>query len=304
MLDFIRDIYTSFRQTSLERVKSPFLGAFVFSWIGFNWQMLAIVLFSKRSIEERLELINKSFDISDYLLAPIFTTALIVTILPQVNKFITKIQDKPNTDTIELALVSKIKIAELQQSLADSEARKKLADKREEKFIEEGIYAIKAEFEKTKDELKALNESEQESSKVIHDLRGDLAKAESKLDVEQESKLQTQNNLSEEINKNSILSERIIKITSELETTKLHLSSSVDTYTRTLNAYNKLKEKYETLEVSIRDFNKRYPYVIDVEITNDVATIGASERAKIMLGDINKSLSRPRSSDDYLNKNN
>ncbi|HCO0302163.1 TPA: hypothetical protein N7D69_003667, partial [Escherichia coli] len=129
MLDFIRDIYASFRQTSLERVKSPFLGPFVFSWLGFNWQMLAVIFFSTKSIEERLSLINKSFDVGDYIFAPICTTALIVIILPRFNKFITWVQDKPNSDTVEMSLVSKIKIAELQQSLAENEARKKLADK-------------------------------------------------------------------------------------------------------------------------------------------------------------------------------
>ena len=43
MLDFIRDLYASFKQTALERVKNPVLGAFVFSWIGFNWEILAIL---------------------------------------------------------------------------------------------------------------------------------------------------------------------------------------------------------------------------------------------------------------------
>ncbi|EOT5958649.1 hypothetical protein ACK6GM_002363 [Escherichia coli] len=79
MLDFIRDIYASFRQTSLERVKSPFLGAFVFSWVGFNWQMLAILFFSTKDIEKRLVDINDSFGIGSLLLAPICTTALVMT---------------------------------------------------------------------------------------------------------------------------------------------------------------------------------------------------------------------------------
>jgi hypothetical protein len=58
MLDFIKDIIDSFRQSSLERVKSPFLGAFVFSWIAFNWQPLIILVFSENKIEKRLGVIN------------------------------------------------------------------------------------------------------------------------------------------------------------------------------------------------------------------------------------------------------
>ncbi|EPE0675806.1 hypothetical protein ACSFSI_001615 [Escherichia coli] len=88
MLDFIRDIYSSFRQASLERVKSPFLGAFVFSWLCFNWQMLAILFFSSKDIEKRLAIINGSFGIVSFLIAPICTTALIVILLPQINKYL------------------------------------------------------------------------------------------------------------------------------------------------------------------------------------------------------------------------
>lgn len=156
MLDFIRDLYASFRQTSLERVKSPVLGAFVFSWIGFNWQMLAILFFSTNKIEDRIEYINKTFDIGSYLLGPIVTTGLICFLLPRANKLVARIQDKPNSETVELTLSSKIKIAEQQQRIAEIDARKKLAEKKEEKFIEESIYKTKEENKSLKMEIDTL----------------------------------------------------------------------------------------------------------------------------------------------------
>ncbi|WP_105719646.1 hypothetical protein [Cronobacter dublinensis] len=140
MLDFIRDMIASFRQASLERVRSPFLGAFVFSWLGFNWQMLAILFFSNREVEKRLVYITDNFGIFRYIIGPLITTALIAYFLPKINKFVTHIQNAPNTETIEMTLQSKIKIAELQQSIAEIEARKKLSEKREEKFIEKDIH--------------------------------------------------------------------------------------------------------------------------------------------------------------------
>lgn len=158
MLDFIRDLYASFRQTSLERVKSPVLGAFVFSWIGFNWQMLAILFFSTNKIEDRIEYINKTFDIGSYLLGPIVTTGLICFLLPRANKLVARIQDKPNSETVELTLSSKIKIAEQQQRIAEIDARKKLAEKKEEKFIEESIYKTKEENKSLKMEIDTLKE--------------------------------------------------------------------------------------------------------------------------------------------------
>ena len=157
MLDFIRDIYASFRQTSLERVKSPVLGAFVFSWLGFNWRMLAILFLSKHSIEQRIESINKTFDVGNYILGPICTTALICFLLPRVNKFVTHIQDKPNSETVEMTLSSKIRIAELQQKIAELDAQKKLAEKKEEREIEEGIKQTKYDNMSLQSEITSLN---------------------------------------------------------------------------------------------------------------------------------------------------
>lgn len=148
MLDFIRDILASFRQASLERVRIPFLGAFVFSWLGFNWPMLAIVFFSKREIEKRLVYIGDNFGIESFIIGPLCTSALIALLLPQINKLVTRIQDKPNTDTVEMSLESKIKIGKKQQEIAEIEARKKLAEKKEERNIEEGIQQIKKNTKK------------------------------------------------------------------------------------------------------------------------------------------------------------
>lgn len=292
MLDFIRDIYSSFRQTSLERVKSPFLGAFVFSWVGFNWQMLAILFFSTKGIEERLKLINKSLDIGDYLLGPICTTALIVTLLPQINKFITWMQDKPNSDTVEMSLASKIRIAELQQSLAESEARKKLADKKEERFIEEGIYSLKAEFEKTKNDLEKRNDDARILLEEIRKLEGDLAKAESKFNVEQESKSQIQTELVIEKENNRTLGDQIIKISSESNKFKSDLSLSKETYERTLGAHDELKEQFEITKNSIISNHSRYPYLIEPTNIAGPFVLKFNSDAEIALEEINKTLKR------------
>lgn len=301
MLEFIRDIYASFRQTSLERIKSPFLGAFVFSWIGFNWQMLAIIFFSKKEIEQRLEIVNKSFDISSYLFAPICTTALIVIILPQINKFITRIQDKPNSDTVELSLASKIRIAELQQSLAESEARKKLADKKEERYIEEGIHAIKKGHDKAKN---TITEQEGEITKLLHinnELQGQLAKAESKFNVEQESKSQIQTELVIEKENNRTLGDQIINLTSELNKLEADLSSSKDTYDRTLSEYNKLKQKIDISESSIRNYQARYPSLIKPIVVNGPCILKFNNNAEVALDNLNDTLRMQKENDRKVN---
>ncbi|MEN4214132.1 hypothetical protein [Serratia marcescens] len=146
MLDFIKDILSAFRQSSIERIKNPFVGAFVFSWLGFNWQVLAIILFSKKDVIERIDYIKDHYDVGHFILAPALTTIVICIILPLANKAFTKFQSKPIRETTDILMQSKIDIAENQLKIADIEARKKLAIKREERNIEEGIESIKKEI--------------------------------------------------------------------------------------------------------------------------------------------------------------
>lgn len=156
MLDFIKDIFFAFKQNSIERIRNPFIGAFVFSWLGFNWQALSIVLFSKKDIIDRIKYINENYDIGSFLLGPICTTILICFVLPQVNKFFTKIQKKPISETTDIIMQSKIDFAEMQLKIADFDAKKKLAEKREARNIEDGIDAIHRELLETKEKNEVL----------------------------------------------------------------------------------------------------------------------------------------------------
>ncbi len=151
MLDFIKDIFSAFRQSSIERIKNPFVGAFVFSWLGFNWQVLAIILFSKKDVIERVDYIKDHYDVGHFILAPALTTIVICIILPLANKVFTKFQSKPISETTDILMQSKIDIAEKQLQIADIEAKKKLAEKREARFIEERIDATRRESEETKE---------------------------------------------------------------------------------------------------------------------------------------------------------
>ncbi|WP_313017113.1 hypothetical protein [Atlantibacter hermannii] len=184
MLDFIRDMFASFRQSSLERVRSPFLGAFVFSWLGFNWPILAILFFSNREIEKRLVYITDNFGIESYLIGPLCTSALIAYLLPKINKLVTKIQDKPNTETIEMSLESKIKIAKKQQEIAEIDARKKLAEKKEEKYIQESIEQIKKEHKNAISKLEIALKHNKDFSDKVTEITKSYAESQGQLSVE------------------------------------------------------------------------------------------------------------------------
>lgn len=290
MLDFIRDIYTSFRQTSIERVKSPYLGAFVFSWFGFNWQMLAILLLSEKAVEDRIELINKNFDIGDYLLGPIITAGLIVIILPQLNKLITKIQDKPNNETITLSLTSKIEIAELQQALAESEARKKLAEKKEERFIEDGIHAIKIELEQTKEQLSERDKDVKFLLNTRTELEGKLAKSESQLKVETESRIQIQNDLNLEKESNRIYNDKIIETTKSINKVTSDLSGIKESYSELIESHKDLKQLMDSIISSIDGYRLRYPNIIKLRRGTQGFSFSVSNKAAALLNEVNEKL--------------
>lgn len=290
MLDFIRDVFSSFRQTSLERVKSPYLGAFVFSWVGFNWQMLAILFFSKTSIEERLKYINANFDSGSYLLGPICTSALIVFLLPQINKAITKIQDKPNSETIELTLSSKIRVAELQQSIAEIEARKKLADKKEERYIEESISSIKNENNKLHEQVLSFEIGVKELQVKLSDSKAEESSLKAQLRAEKDSLEQSENARKK-------LSELNIELNStikDLDYERMQASHSIlkleEEIGKLQTNIETLNELKTTLTSQISNLANLYPGIFKIHLVDEVPHIALTENATRGLPNINRTM--------------
>ena len=187
MLDFIKDILNSFRQSSLERIKSPFLGAFVFSWLSFNWQLLAVLFSNEKDIFIKLKYINSNFGIESLMMGPIFTTCLICIILPTANKLVTAFQKKTNHETNAIILDSKIAIADKQLQLADIDAKKKLSEEREKKNIEADIESINdanrnltINLETVNNQIKAVKEREAVSYQRGLELQEKLSFSEKK----------------------------------------------------------------------------------------------------------------------------
>jgi chromosome segregation ATPase len=291
MLDFIKDIIDSFRQSSLERVKSPFLGAFVFSWIAFNWQPLIILVFSENKIEKRLGVINDHYDIGSFLLGPICTAMLITFLLPQINKIITKLQDKPNSDTIELTLTSKIRVAELQQSIAEIEAKKKLADKKEEKYIEESIYRIKEENEK-------LNEQLLSADLTITDLNSKLSEAiidannyKSLLNAEKETRSKAEQSVSKLSDANISLNTQIRELDVKISSSDSVMSSLLKERDIYLTQIEKFKEKLNSYQDKLNNLKLDYPSIFHGRIIDGYYDIEISEQAEQKLQELNQYLS-------------
>lgn len=268
MLDFIRDIFSAFRQTSLERIKSPFLGAFVFSWVAFNWQAILILIFSDRTIEKRLVSINESYDIGSFLLGPICTSILISFLLPQINKLVTRIQDKPNSDTIELTLSSKIKIAQLQQSIAELEAKKKLADKREEKNIDANIDAIKDDNEKLTDKVNSYEMEILELKSSLSESKIEENKYRAQMDVAIETRDKLETTLKKTSDANTSLNITVRELSEKNKNTETLANSLHDDLAWERNDKKRLEEIISSYQNQIIDLNNKYPSIFKNQIKN------------------------------------
>lgn len=290
MLDFIRDIFSSFRQASLERVKSPFLGAFVFSWIGFNWPMLAILFFSKVEIEKRISYIEGKFGLDSYLIGPLCTSALIAYLLPKINKLVTKIQDKPNIETIEMSLNSKIKIAELQQRIAEIEARKKLSEKQEERNIEEGIEKVKSELNHAKMKLANTTKAAKEAVEENTQLKGRISEEQSKYIVESDTRKKLQSELDVEKQINRKKDETLIELNSSLQTHK----SNFNDLKKSLDTIKQLEEKITKTEFYLNAMMELYPEIFEIKKNEKIVALTIKDEASEYLFRKNSDIKRKR----------
>lgn len=91
------EIIKSFYETSKERIKNPLIGAFIFSWVCFNWQPILILLFSEETIVDRINIVNLKYsDVDKYLCYPITASLFYVFLLPFINWLIDFIQQFPS----------------------------------------------------------------------------------------------------------------------------------------------------------------------------------------------------------------
>lgn len=83
--EFLETIFS----TANQRIKSPFFGSFIFSWILINWKPIFYFLFSDDKIKIKIENIESSYEfIQNAILYPLFLSFTYVVVFPYVNQFI------------------------------------------------------------------------------------------------------------------------------------------------------------------------------------------------------------------------
>lgn len=171
MWETIKEIYLSVKKTSTDRIKSPFYGVFILTWVAFNWQPIAIVLFSKLTMENRIGFINAIYPFQ--LWWPLGVSAVLAYALPFINEKFTYFQSKPISRTAVVlairrkrALVADISVEKYRakrdvtydRNVAGAE--KEIQSMREENLAsKKRMGEINAEIEMLKSELGSVHES-------------------------------------------------------------------------------------------------------------------------------------------------
>ncbi|GEM_PF-2312389 len=78
-------LQTLFKSTE-DRIKNPFIGTFITSWVIFNWKPILYLIFSDENIRDRITYITTCYsNVWCYFLLPLFSAIFYIAILPYVN---------------------------------------------------------------------------------------------------------------------------------------------------------------------------------------------------------------------------
>lgn len=79
----LNDFRKSIQSVLYERVRSPFSGAFFFSWIVWNWKLLYYLLFAGVPITERFDFVEENYiNIYTNLIFPFLSTIFLIAVYP------------------------------------------------------------------------------------------------------------------------------------------------------------------------------------------------------------------------------
>ncbi|TKD54390.1 hypothetical protein [Flavobacterium sp. ASW18X] len=163
----MRELLNTFLDTTKERIKNPFIGAFIFSFVAFNWKPIFVILFASQTIQEKIEIVESEYTGLLYnLWLPILFALFYVLILPYIMWLFDRIASK--------AVVGR-KENVLEQQLFDLRSKQRLAEQ------ESRLEDIRASFRETADlnkKIDILSTQIEERDKTIEVLQTELETAQ------------------------------------------------------------------------------------------------------------------------------
>lgn len=118
----MNELIKAFNDAFTQRVKNPFVIAFALAWIGFNWQLLAILFLSNEPISSRFELIHQFYgDWRQLSVYPLIVSVFYLALMPWIALVASRIQSAPNIRRKTFQIDQEKLIVESRLSLMQSE---------------------------------------------------------------------------------------------------------------------------------------------------------------------------------------
>lgn len=163
----MRELLNTFLDTTKERIKNPFIGAFIFSFVAFNWKPIFIILFASKTIQEKIKIVELEYTGLLYnLWLPILFALFYVLILPYIMWLFDRISSKAVVGRKENVLEQQIFDLRSKQRLAEQESR---------------LEDIRASYRETADlnkKIDVLSTQIEERNKTIEVLQNELERAQ------------------------------------------------------------------------------------------------------------------------------
>ncbi|AZJ35230.1 hypothetical protein [Tenacibaculum singaporense] len=184
----MKDIFNSIFKSSEERLKNPFIGTFIISFIAINWKPIMVLIISDKKIEDRIDYIAKNFNhLSQVLYIPLAIAIFYIGILPYIMMIFDKLTfyalSQRNENLYKNKLLditgkksvatSEIELENLKSDFKEkSDLNKKIKKLEEEKSLQESrIENFNDENTKLKNQLLSLEKSLNEKDRKIQELR-------------------------------------------------------------------------------------------------------------------------------------
>lgn len=214
----IKEIITSLKDASLERIKSPFLGSFAIAWVITNWKLTFTLLFSKEHIEEVIKNVAPlASNYYDTILIPAGAAIIFVLAFPWLNNGIQAIRQYAILFAKENKFETEKNILEKKDKLITAEACNNF-------LAENGMEDEKLKFEAKKTQQEKveleLKENKTQQVKVELDLKvkktqQEKAELEFKMKKTQQKEVELMLKEKEVAIENAIKNERVVPVINE-----------------------------------------------------------------------------------------
>lgn len=173
MHEFFKSLFNSSR----ERVKNPLIGSFVLSWLVFNWDSVLTLIYSKKSIEERIKGVRPTEGICELgFWIPLGMSLIYVFLIPYIMHFVDTLTLDSFNRRKKLAYEKRMTELELSQEVVKQEVE---LEKLRVEFKD--VTQLNKENESLKKELTILEQEAKNSKEGFTDLANENSRLSSEL---------------------------------------------------------------------------------------------------------------------------